>query len=80
MARTARFDRRRQTMTGASGLPVDAFERSQHDAVFPWLCNDIPLLTGWSSADREVEWAWQELVRWVGVYDKIAVAPALRSR
>jgi penicillin G amidase len=77
---SARFDRLRQMFAGARDLTVADFERMVHDATFPWLADDKALFSGWTAADPEVEWARRELLRWDGVYDRDAVAPALHNR
>ncbi|MQA91780.1 MAG: hypothetical protein GEU90_16420 [Gemmatimonas sp.] len=59
-------------------LTADDFEDMQHDMVFPWFADDdLPLFTGWTSQDTEVEWARTQLSGWDGKYHRISPAAAL---
>jgi len=75
----SRWDRQQQMFADASGLTADDFERMQHDAVFPYIADDLPLFGGWTSQDPDVEWARALLEQWDGVYDKTSAVPALHS-
>ncbi|MEX2569867.1 MAG: penicillin acylase family protein [Gemmatimonadota bacterium] len=76
-----RFERLQEMFEDADNLTADDFERMQHDAYHPWFMEqDLPLLSGWSSEDSDVEWARAQLVEWDGVYDKNSAAAALHNR
>jgi penicillin amidase len=75
----SRWDRQLQMFENASNLTADDFERMQHDAMHPYIADDRPFFTGWTSTDADVEWARALLEQWDGVYSKSSAAPAIHS-
>ena len=73
----SRWDRLQQMFANVADLTPDDFERMLHDAVYPYIDGDMPLFSGWTSEDADVEWARSQLAAWDGVYDKDEAAPAL---
>ena len=75
----SRWDRLQQMFADVADLTPDDFERMLHDAVYPYIDEDLPLFGGWTSEDADLEWARSRLAAWDGVYDKDEAAPALHN-
>ena len=74
-----RWDRLQQIFSAARDLRVEDFERFQHDNYWPYIDAEKALLRGWTSSDRDVEWARQQIVEWDGRYERDSVAPSLHN-
>ena len=75
----SRWDRLQQMFADVADLTPDDFERMLHDAVYPYIDEDLPLFSGWTSEDADLEWARSRLAAWDGVYRKDEAAPALHN-
>lgn len=76
----SRWDRLQQMFSTARNLTVADFERMLHDAVYPWIADDMPLFSGWTSEDPGVEWSRSRLEQWDGVYRQESAAAVLHNR
>ena len=74
-----RWDRLNQILSSARDLRAEDFERFQHDSYWPYIEAEKALLRGWTSPDRDVEWARQQIVAWDGRYERDSVVPSLHN-
>jgi penicillin amidase len=74
-----RWDRLNQILSSARDLRAEDFERFQHDSYWPYIDAEKALLRGWTSPDRDVEWARQQILAWDGRYERDSVVPSLHN-
>lgn len=74
-----RFDRVVQLLTGRRDFTVADFERFQHDVTWPYIGDEKPLFSGWSSSRADVEWARQQVLAWDGRYTADSVAASIHN-